>query len=117
MPWLVPTSHAALGIASWLNQGQTAPLLIGESVSPWTRHQERAHKLSAYTKQPPVGSNYVGEDIPCVNEWSVPRYDETSDDDNYNPGLGAQSHYGTCEHGLAHPGVTRRCQEWLSRHD
>ena len=39
------------------------PLQMGEPVSPWIRHQERTHKLSAYAKQPPVGSHYVGEGI------------------------------------------------------
>ncbi len=40
--------------------GTCNPLLRAESTSPWTRHQERAHKLSAYAKQPPIGGHYVG---------------------------------------------------------
>ncbi len=71
------------------------PLQVGESVSPWTRHQEHAHRLSAYAEQPPVGSHYVGEGIPRINAQSVPCYDEISDDDNYQPGFRVQSHYGT----------------------
>ncbi len=93
------------------------PLLMGESVSHWTHHQEHTLKLSAYAKQPHVGGHYVGKDIPLINARSIPRYDETSNDDNYQPGLGAQSHYGTREPGLAHPGITRGCQEWLSHCD
>ena len=80
------------------------PLHVGESVSPWTRHQERAHRLSAYAEQPPVGSQYVGQGIPRVNAWPVPRYDENSDDEhNYQPGFRTQTHYGTREPDLAHP--------------
>ncbi len=45
---------------------------------------------------------------------SVPRYDETSDDDNYQPGYHARPYYGTHKLGLAHPDVTRGCQERLS---
>ncbi len=93
--------------------GASNTFQVGESASPWTRHQERAHRLSAYARQPPVGDQYVGEGIPRINAQSVPRYDETSDDDNYQPGLGAQYHYGTHEPGLAHPDVTRGCQERL----
>ncbi len=93
------------------------PLLTGESVSPWTCRQERAHKLSAYAKQPPVGGHCVGEGISHVNAWSVPHYKETSDDDNYQPSLGTQSYSGTHEPSLAHSGITRGCQEQLSRRD
>ncbi len=52
-------------------------LKVGESASTWTCHQERAHRLSACAEQPPVGNHPVGEGIPHVNAWSVPRYDET----------------------------------------
>ncbi len=97
--------------------GTCNPLLRGEPTSPWTRHQEHAHKLSAYAKQTPVGGHYVGEDIPRVNTQSVPRYEKTLDDDNYQSGLGAQSHHGAYEPGLAHPGITRGCQERLSHRD
>ncbi len=86
-------------------------------VSPWTCHQKRAHRLSAYAEQPPVGSQYVGEGIPRINSRPAPRYDETSDDDNYQPGIRTQTHYGTREPALAHPDVTRGCQEQLSRRD
>ncbi len=61
------------------------PLRVGETVSPWTRHQERAHRLSACAEQPSVGGHHVGESVPCVSAQSVPYYDETSDDDNYQP--------------------------------
>ena len=98
-------------------EGTCNPFLAGEPASPWARHQERAHKLSAYAKQPPVGGHYVGEDIPRISERSVPRYDETSDDDNYQPGPGALPHSGAREPGLSHPGITRECQERLSRRD
>ncbi len=57
----------------------------------------------------------MGEGIPCVNARSVPRYDKTSDDDNYQPIFRTQTHYGTREPGLAHPEVTIGCQERLSR--
>ncbi len=93
------------------------PLQMGESVSLWTRHKERAHNLSAYGEQLPVESHYVGEGIPRINARSVPRCEETSDDDNYQPGFRAQSHYRACELGLAHPDVPRGCQERLSRRD
>ncbi len=69
------------------------------------------------TSCPPVGGHYVGEDIPCINAWSVPHYDETSDDDNYQPGFSVLSHSGACEPGLSHLGITRGCQEQLSRCD
>ncbi len=122
----VPNSMASASIPCRTEHSQVVhpgadstcnPLQIGESVSPWTRHHERAHNLTAYVEQPPVGSHYVGEGIPRVNARSVTCYEETSDDDNYQPGFRAQSHYGTCEPGLAHPHVTRGCQERLSRRD
>ncbi len=93
------------------------PPRVGESVSPWTRHREYAHRLSACPEQPSVGGHYMGESVPRVSVRSVPRYNETSDDDNYQPGFHTQSYYATHEPGLAHPDVTRGCQEWLSRHD
>ncbi len=92
-------------------------LSIGETVSPWTRHQERTHRLSACPEQPPVGGHYMGESVLRINAWSVPCYNETSDDDNYQPGFHAQSYYGTKEPLLAHPDVARGCQERLSRRD
>ncbi len=55
----------------------------------------------------------MGKDISCVNAWFVPHYDEISADDKYQPGLGAQSHYGTHEPAVAHPDVTRVCLEQL----
>ncbi len=113
MPWLVPgAGHSQ--VAQPGADGTCNPLLMGESVNPWTCHQERTHKLSAYAKQPAIGSHCAGEGILCINAQSVPRYDETSDDDNYQPGFGAQFHYGTHEPGLDHPDVTSGCQErWL----
>ncbi len=74
---------------------------MGESVRPWTCHQERTHKISAYVEQLPVGSHYVAEGIPRVNAQSVPHSEETFDDDNYQPGFRAQSHYGTREPGTS----------------
>ncbi len=56
----------------------------------------------------------MGKSVPCVSVRSVPRYDETSDDDNYQPGFQAQSYNSTHEPGLAHPDVTRGCQKRLS---
>ncbi len=88
------------------------PLRIGETVSPWTRHQERAHRLSARPEQPSAGGHHMGEDIPCISARSVPRYDETSDDDGYPPG------FHTHEPNLAHPDMTRgyperpSCRDW-----
>ncbi len=92
-------------------------LRVGETVSPWTRHQEHAHRLSACPEQPSAGGHYMRESVPHVSAQSVPRHVETSDDDNYQPGFHAQSYFGTHEPGLAHPDVTRGCQEWLSRCD
>ncbi len=45
----------------------------------------------------------MGKSIPRVNARPVPRYDKTSDDDNYQPGFRTQTHYGTLESSLAHP--------------
>ncbi len=45
------------------------------------------------------------------------RYDETSDDDNYQPGLGALPRGGVREYGLAYPGVTSGGPEEVSCHD
>ncbi len=97
--------------------GVSNPLQVGEAVSPWTRHQERAHRLSAHPEQPSVGGHYIGEGIPRVSTRSVPRYDETSDDDNYQPGFHAQPYLGTHEPDLAHPDVIRGYPEWPSRCD
>ncbi len=93
------------------------PLGVRETVIAWTHHQEHAHRLSACPEQPPVGGHYMGESLPRISTWSVPRYDETLDDDNYQPGFHAQSYYGTHEPGLAHPDVTRGCQGRLSHRD
>ena len=90
---------------------------VGETVSPWTRHQERDHRLSACPEQPSVGGHYMSESIPRISTQSVLRYDETLDDDNYQPGFHAQSYFGTHEPSLAHPDVTRGCQERLSHRD
>ncbi len=83
------------------------PLRVGEAISPWTRHQE----------QPSAGGHYMGKGIPCVSVRSVPCCEETSDDDNYQPGFHAQSYTGTHEPDLAHPDVTRGCPERPSRRD
>ncbi len=83
------------------------PLRVGETVRPWTHHQERAHRLSARPEQPSAGGRYMGEGIPRVSAWSVLRYDETSDDDGYPPGFQDQPYLGTHEPDLAHPDVTR----------
>ena len=42
------------------------PFRVGETVSPWTRHQERAHRLSARPEQPSAGGHYTGEGIPRI---------------------------------------------------
>ncbi len=93
------------------------PLHIGETASPWTRHQERAHRLSARPEQPSAGGPYPGEGIPRISARSVPRYDETSDDDNYSPGFINQPYLATHEPNLAHPDVTRGHPERQSRRD
>ncbi len=59
----------------------------------------------------------MGQSILRVSARSVPHYDETSDDDNYQPDFQTQSHYGRHEPGLAHPDITRGCQERLSCRD
>ncbi len=97
--------------------GVSNPLRVGEAVSPWTRHQERAHRLSACPEQPSVVGHYMSERVPRVSARSAPRYDETSDDDNYQPGFHAQSHLGAHEPSLAHPDVTGEYQERLSHRD
>ncbi len=97
--------------------GVSNHLRVGETVSPWTRHQEHTHRLSACPEQPSVGGHYKGESVPRVSTRSVPRYEETSDDDNYQPGFHAQSYFGTYEPSLAHPDVTRGCQKRLSHRD
>ncbi len=75
--------------------GVSNPLHVGEAVSPWTCHQERAQRLSARPEQPSAGGHYMGEGIPHVSTWSVPRYGETLDDDNYQPGFHAHPYAGT----------------------
>ncbi len=40
------------------------PLRLGETVSPWTRHQEHAHRLSACPEQPSVRGYPMGESVP-----------------------------------------------------
>ena len=92
--------------------GASNALRVGETVSPWKRHQERAHRLSARPEQPSAGGHYMGE-----GTWSVPRYDESSDDDNYQPGFHAQPYLGTHEPDLAHPDVTGGYPERPSRRD
>ncbi len=94
--------------------GNSNCLRVGEAVSPWIRHQERAHRLSAHREQPSAGGHYIGKFIPRISARSVPRYDETSDDDNYQPGFHAQSYAGTHEPGLGHPDVIRVYPEWPS---
>ncbi len=53
----------------------------------------------------------------AVSTRSVPRYNESSDDDNYQPGFHAQPYAGTHEPDIAHPDVIRGYPEWPSRHD
>ncbi len=93
------------------------PLRVGETVSPWTHHQECAHRLFACAEQPSVGGHYVSESIPRVNARSVPHYDESSDDKNHQPVFPTQAYSDVHEPGLAHPDVTRGCQERLSHRD
>ena len=97
--------------------GASNPLRVGEAVSPWTRHQERAHRLSACPEQPSAGGRYMGDGIPRVSARSVPRYDETSDDDNYQADFHAQPYAGTHEPDLAHPDVIRGYPERPSHRD
>ena len=121
----VPNAMALASIPRGIGHSQVArpgadstcnPLLRGEPTSPWTHHQDHARELSAYAKQTPVGGHHVGEDIPRVNAWFVACHNESMDD-NYQPSIGAQSHNGAREPGLAHPGITRKCQERLSHRD
>ncbi len=93
------------------------PLHIGETASPWTRHQERAHRFSARPEQLSAGDYYPGEGIPRGSAWSVPHYDEISDDDNYSPVFTAQPYLATREPNLAHPDVTRGHPKRQSRRD
>ncbi len=60
----VPTAMAGASVPRGAGHGLVAqpgiegfcdPLPMGEPASSWARHQEHAHKLSAYAKQPPVG--------------------------------------------------------------
>ena len=116
MPWLVRGVEHGQMVHPGADSASD-PLRVGETVSPWTRHQEHAHRLSACPEQPSVGEHHMGESVPRISARSVPRYDETSDDGNYQPGFQTQSYYGTHEPGLAHPDVTRGCQERLSCRD
>ncbi len=59
----------------------------------------------------------MGQSVPRVSARSVPRYDETSDHDNYQPGFHAQTYFDTHEPCLAHRDVTRGGQERLSHRD
>ena len=93
------------------------PPHIGETASPWTRHQERAHRLSAHPEQLSAGDHYPGEGIPHVSARPVPRYGETSDDDGYSPGIQAQPYSAIYEPGLIHSDVIRGFPEWPSRRD
>ncbi len=93
------------------------PLRIGETASPWTCHQERAHRLSACPEQPSAGGHYPGEGIPRASARSVSRYEETSDDDGYFPDIQAQPYLAANEPGLAHPDVIRGFPERPSRRD
>ncbi len=93
------------------------PLCIGETVSPWTRHQECAHGLSAHPEQPSAGGHYPGEGIPRVSARSAPRHDETLDDDSYPPGFTTQPYLAIHEPDLAHPDVIRGFPEQPSRRD
>ncbi len=122
----VPTGVAGASVPLGAGHGRVAqpgaegicdPLITGEPASSWACHQEHAHKLSAYAKQPSVGGQYVGEYTLCVSAWSVPHYDETSDDDNYQQGLSASHCSGAHESGLAHLGIAWGCPERLSCHD
>ncbi len=93
------------------------PLRVGETVGPWTHHQECTHRLSGHPEQPSACGHYMGEGIPCISARSEPRYDKTSDDDNYQPGFHAQPYAGTHELDLAYPDVIRGYQELPSRRD
>ncbi len=70
--------------------GASNPLRVGETVSPWTRHQEHTHRLSACPEQPSVASHYMSKNVLRVSARSVPCYDETSEDANYQPGFHTQ---------------------------
>ncbi len=48
-------------------------LRVGETVSTWTHHQERTHRLCACVEQPSVGSHYVSKSVPRVSTRSVSR--------------------------------------------
>ena len=55
--WVAPGASVPCSAGhSWVAQpgaeGTCNPLLTGEPASPWARHQEHAHKLSAYAKHP-----------------------------------------------------------------
>ncbi len=39
--------------------GASNPIRAGETVSPWTHHQERIHRLSACPEQPSVGGKVI----------------------------------------------------------
>ncbi len=99
------------------------PLRIGETASPWTRHQEHAHRLSACPEQPSAGGYYPGEGITRISAWSVPRCNESSDDDIYSPGFTTQPYLAAHEPNLAHPDVTRghterpSCRDWYEATD
>ncbi len=43
------------------------PLQVGKTVCHWTRHHERAHRLSDYPEQPSVGGRYMSESVPRVS--------------------------------------------------
>ncbi len=83
------------------------PPLVGEPTRPWVHNQERYHQLSAYARQQPGGGRYPEEGLTHVGTWSVPLYDETSDDDNYHLGLGTLPHRGACHSSPAHPVMAR----------
>ncbi len=121
----VPTAVVSASAPRSTEHGQMAhpgadsasnPLRV-EAVNPWTHHQERTHRLSACPEQPSVGGQYIGGSVPCISAQSVPRYDKTSDDDNYQPAFHAQSYLATHEPGLAHPDLIRGYQDRPSHRD
>ncbi len=45
-------------------------------------------------------------DVPCVNAQSDPHYEESSDGENYQPGLGTLPPGGACNPSPAYSGMT-----------
>ncbi len=83
-----------------LNQGQK----VSMHTSHWEKH---VHKLSAYAKQQPVGDYCMNKGIFGASAQSVPYYDETLDDDNYQLSLSGLPDSGTHDSSPPHPSVAR----------